>query len=331
MSTYLLIFVAALVLAIAATPLARRLALRAGIINAPKANRFSTKAIPMLGGVAMYAAFILAVILFADRAYISQMIGILVGATWVSLLGVWDDRAALHPLIKFTGQILGALILVMTGVTVEFLRQPALNATVTVLWVVGITNAINFLDNMDGLSSGVAAIASLFFLLLAALNGQILVGMLAAALLGASLGFLIYNFNPASIFMGDAGSLFIGFVLAAVGIKLRFPENIDAVTWMVPVLVLGLPIFDTTLITLSRLRRRVPFYIGGKDHLSHRLVKLGLSTRGAVLACYALAALLGLLALFVSSAGIVVAYTLAVAGALVALFALVWLETKLVV
>jgi len=330
MSTYLLIFAAALVLAIAATPLARQLALRVGIINVPKSNRFSTQAIPMLGGLAMYAAFILAVILFADRVYISQMLGILVGATWVSLLGVWDDRRALNPLIKLGGQILGALILVMTGLTVEFLRQPVLNAVVTVLWVVGITNAINFLDNMDGLSSGVAAIASLFFLLLAALNGQILVGSLAAALLGASLGFLIYNFNPASIFMGDAGSLFVGFVLAAVGIKLRFLNNSDIVTWMVPVLVLGLPIFDTTLITLSRTRRRVPFYVGGKDHLSHRLVKLGLSTRGAVLACYALATILGLLALLVSFTGILEAYTLAVVVALIAIGALIWLETKLV-
>jgi UDP-GlcNAc:undecaprenyl-phosphate GlcNAc-1-phosphate transferase len=331
MSTYLLIFAAALVLAIAATPLARQLALRVGIINVPKSNRFSTQAIPMLGGLAMYAAFILAVILFADRVYISQMLGILVGATWVSLLGVWDDRRALNPLIKLGGQILGALILVMTGLTVEFLRQPVLNAAVTILWVVGITNAINFLDNMDGLSSGVAAIASLFFLLLAALNGQILVGSLAAALLGASLGFLIYNFNPASIFMGDAGSLFVGFVLAAVGIKLRFLNNSDIVTWMVPVLVLGLPIFDTTLITLSRTRRRVPFYVGGKDHLSHRLVKLGLSTRGAVLACYALATILGLLALCISFTGALEAYGLAVVVALVALIALVWLEIKLVV
>ena len=131
--------------------------------------------------------------------------------------------------------------------------------------------------------------------------------------------------------MGDAGSLFIGFVLAAVGIKLRFSENVDVVTWMVPVLVLGLPIFDTTLITLSRTRRRVPFYVGGKDHLSHRLVKFGLTTRGAVLACYVIAAILGLLAIVISQANANQAYTIAIVLAIVALSAFVWLEKKLIV
>jgi UDP-GlcNAc:undecaprenyl-phosphate/decaprenyl-phosphate GlcNAc-1-phosphate transferase len=322
MATFLLIFATALVFAIGATPLARRIALRAGIINEPKTNRFSTRRIPMLGGIAMYAAFVVAVLLFADRFYVPQMVGILIGATWVSFLGVWDDRKLLKPFVKLSGQILGALILVFTGVSIEFLHQPILNALVTVIWVIGITNAINLLDNMDGLSGGIAAIAAFFFLALAALNGQILVGTLAAALLGAALGFLLYNFNPASIFMGDAGALFIGFILSAVGIKLRFPANVDLVTWMVPVLVLGLPIFDTTLVTISRLRRRVPIYVGGKDHTSHRLVKLGLTTRETVLTLYLVAAAFGVVAMFVSLSDAMTAYILVAFVALVALVAL---------
>ena len=322
MSNLLLIFAAALVCAIGATPIARQVALRLGIINEPAGNRFSNKRIPMLGGIAMYAAFIIAVLLFAEQFYISQMLGILVGATWVSFLGIWDDRKMLNPLVKFAGQILGALILIMTGVQVEFLHQPMLNAVITIVWVLGITNAINFLDNMDGLSGGVAAIAAFFFLALAALNGQILVGMLSAAMLGAALGFLLYNFNPAIIFMGDAGSLFIGFILAAIGIKLRFPANTDLVTWMVPVLVLGVPIFDTTLVTLSRVRRRVPIYVGGKDHTSHRLVRLGLSPRASVLVLYCVSAACGVLALIVAQADLVTAYALAGVVALIALIAL---------
>jgi len=329
MSTLILIFAAALVFAIGGTPVARRLALRLGVINEPTAARFGTRRIPLLGGIAIYGAFIVALLLFADRFFIAQMVGILVGATWVSFLGIWDDRVTLHPLAKLLGQILGALVLVATGVTVEFLRQQILNVAVTVVWVVGITNALNLLDNMDGLCGGVAAIASLFFLLLAVMNGQILVGSLAAALLGASLGFLLYNFNPASIFMGDAGALFLGFVLAAVGIKLRFPSNIDLVTWMVPVFVLGLPIFDTTLVVLSRLRRRVPFYVGGKDHLSHRLVRMGLTTREAVMALYLIAGASGVLAIFVTQADLLEAYVVAGVAAVAALVALWKLERTL--
>lgn len=328
MTTFLLIFATALVFAIGATPIARQIALRLGVINAPQGNRFSAKRIPLFGGVAMYAAFILALLLFADRFYVSQMIGILIGATWASFLGIWDDHAMLNPIVKLAGQILGALMLIVSGVTVEFLHHPILNGVITIAWVIGITNAVNFLDNMDGLSGGVAAIASLFFLLLAILNRQILVGSLAAAMLGASLGFLLYNFNPASIFMGDAGSLFIGFVLAAVGIKLRFPENNDAVTWMVPVLVLGLPIFDTTLVVISRLRRRVPFYVGGKDHSSHRLVRLGLTTRGAVLVSYVASAVLGALALFIAQANVTEAYSIGALVALGGLIALWQLESR---
>jgi UDP-GlcNAc:undecaprenyl-phosphate GlcNAc-1-phosphate transferase len=205
------------------------------------------------------------------------------------------------------GQVLAGAILILAGVKIHLFPWEWLNAAITLFWVLGITNALNLLDNMDGLSGGVAAVAAGFFLLLAASSGQYLVSVLAAALLGACLGFLRYNFNPASIFMGDAGSLFLGFILAALGIKLRFPSppfphNADQITWMIPVLVLGVPIFDTTLVVISRLRRRLnPFSTPGKDHLSHRLVSLGMTRREAVLTIYVLAFGLGMIAVLLST------------------------------
>jgi UDP-GlcNAc:undecaprenyl-phosphate GlcNAc-1-phosphate transferase len=246
-----------------------------------------------------------------------------VGAAWVSVLGAWDDRWGLRPIYKLIGQIAAAVILIVAGVQVNFLPSPYLNWAVTVIWVVGMTNAINFLDNMDGLSSGIAAIASAFFLLLAVQSGQYLVGGLAAALLGASAGFLLYNFNPASIFMGDTGSLFLGFMLAALGVKLRFPGNAAIVTWMVPVLVLGLPIFDTTLAVFSRIRRGLHPVTPGKDHVSHRLVHMGFTQREAVMALYLVSGMLGMVAQFVTHANMTEAYMLGGAVLVVAAYG-VW-------
>jgi UDP-GlcNAc:undecaprenyl-phosphate GlcNAc-1-phosphate transferase len=309
MSTLMLIFATALVFAIGATPVARRVALRAGIVAPPGARRIHQTPIPLLGGVAMYGAFMLALVLFADRFYISQIVGIVVGATWVSFLGIWDDRVGLRASLKLIGQILAALILVVTGVAIDLFHQPLLDTVITLFWVIGITNAMNLLDNMDGLSGGVAAVAAAFFLLLAAANGQYLVGSLSAALLGVAIGFLIYNFNPASIFMGDTGSLFLGFMLAATGIKLRFPGHPLLATWFIPIIVLGLPIFDTTLVFVSRLRRGLnPLTNPGTDHLSHRLVARGFTRREAVLILYLVAGALGVMAMFCAQAGVLESY-----------------------
>ncbi len=304
MATLMLIFGAALVIAIGGTPLAKRLAVRVGAVDQPAARKIHTSPVPLLGGLAMYGAFMLALVLFADRFYIPQLIGIVIGASWVSLLGIWDDRVGLSAGIKLAGQVFGALILIATGVTADVFHIPALDIAISLVWIVGITNAMNLLDNMDGLSGGVAACASAFFLLIASLNGQYLVGSLAAALLGASVGFLLYNFNPASIFMGDTGSLFLGYMLAAVGLKLRYTGHPDVVTWLTPLLVLGLPIFDTTLVFVSRLRRGLnPLTHPGTDHLSHRLRARGLTARETVLTLYLVSVVLGVLALFVGQAG----------------------------
>jgi UDP-GlcNAc:undecaprenyl-phosphate GlcNAc-1-phosphate transferase len=323
MATLLLIFATALVFAFSGTPIARRLAVRVGIVALPGAHRVHTGAIPLLGGVAIYGAFLVALILFADRFFIPQLISIVVGATWVSLLGALDDRVGLSAGVKLLGQIFGALILIVTGVTVDLLHQPILDGAITMFWIVGITNAMNLLDNMDGLSGGVAAVASAFFLLISALNGQYLVGSLSAALLGASIGFLVYNFNPATVFMGDTGSLFLGFILAAVGIKLRFQAP-ALFTWFIPIILLGLPIFDTTLVFVSRLRRGLnPLTHPGTDHLSHRLVARGFTKREAVMMSYLVAGALGVLAMFCAQAGNIENYVIA-AMVLIAGLAALW-------
>lgn len=327
MSTYLLIFAAALVLAVGITPLFRRLALHTGVVDNPNARKIHKNPVPLLGGAAIYGAVILAIVLFSDVFRLSQFLGILLGATFVSFLGIWDDSRGLRPLFKLMGQIAAAVFLIATDVRGEIFPEPWMNYSLTILWVVGITNAMNLLDNMDGLSGGIAAVAAAFFFLFAAMSGQYLVASLAIALLGACLGFLRYNFNLASIFMGDTGSLFLGFVLAALGIKLRF-GNVVSITWMIPIIVLGVPIFDTTLVTISRLRRGLnPLTTPGKDHVSHRLVAMGLTRREAVLTLYLLCCALGMVAMLVSQLRVVTeAYV--IAGILVALavLALVKLE-----
>jgi len=324
---YLLMALSAFALAVGVTPLVRKLAVRIGIVDQPSARKIHSKAIPLLGGAALYLAFIITLVILGDRAYVRQTIGILLGATICSFMGLWDDHRGLSAFIKLIGQLIAAAILVVSGVQVQVLPFFALNVAVTLLWVVGITNAFNLLDNMDGLSGGVGAVASAFFLLLAAMSGQYLVGALAAALLAACLGFLVYNVNPASIFMGDTGSLFLGFMLAAAGIKLRFPDNVHFVTWMIPVIVLGLPIFDTTLVVISRLRRGVnPLTTPGKDHVSHRLVSMGFTQREAVLILYLVCCILGVVAMYLTQATVIEGYVVGGATVLAGLYFLWRLE-----
>lgn len=323
MTIYLLVFAGALVLAMGATPVARFLAPRVGVIDQPEARKIHARPVPRLGGAAILVTVLLVSVVVGERHNFDQFGSILVGATGISFIGLIDDRWGLPPLIKLVGQIAVALLLYVSGVYVSAFRLPVLNLITTVFWMVYITNAINLLDNMDGLAGGVAAIAAAHFALMCAFSGQYLVGALSIALLGACLGFLFYNLNPASIFMGDSGSLFLGFVLAATGIKLRFPENVTFVTWMVPVLVMGIPVFDTALVIISRLRRRVnPLTNPGQDHLSHRLVAAGMDKREAVLALYVISFVMGLLAIFVTRASIVEGYIGGGAAALTGLYGL---------
>jgi UDP-GlcNAc:undecaprenyl-phosphate GlcNAc-1-phosphate transferase len=311
-------------------PFAKRIALRLGFIDHPDDRKVHTSPLPRLGGVAIYIGCILALLL-SDRFYLSQLMSIMIGATIVSFLGIWDDYRTLKPLVKLGGQTLAGLILIYSGIKVNFLPYETLNIIATLGWVIAITNALNLLDNMDGLSGGVATIACTFYFLIAVMTGQYLVASLTAALLGACLGFLYYNFNPASIFMGDSGSLFIGFLLATVGIKLRFPSNVAFVTWMVPVMVLGLPLFDTTLVIISRLRRGLnPLTTPGKDHVSHRLVKMGASHREAVLVLYLACCCFGLVAMFLMHANLFEGYLIGLLLCIMAVYA-IWRMEKILV
>lgn len=326
-----LILMVAATFSIAATPLAKWVALRTGVVSIPRTRDMHVAPVPLLGGAAIYGGFVIALLLFGDFAFIRELIAILLGATLISLFGLADDRWGISAAVKALGQILAGIILILGGTQVQLFPEPWLNWIITILWVVGITNALNFLDNMDGLSGGVATIAAAFFLLLAAMNvpRQFLVGAMAAALIGGCVGFLRYNLNPANIFMGDTGSLFIGFILAALAVKLRFPANEPVVTWLVPLCVLGVPIFDTTLVVVSRIRRGVnPFTTAGKDHLSHRLVALGMTKREAVLTCYLIAGGCGMVGTYLTQAQFSEAYGV-FGGLLVALIiGVTWFERR---
>ncbi|HMO58590.1 MAG TPA: MraY family glycosyltransferase [Roseiflexaceae bacterium] len=329
MEQILLIFTAALIFSILGTPLARRIAIRTGIVDAPAARKLQADPVPLLGGAAIYAAFVVALILFGDQAFVRELIGILLGATLVSLFGLADDRWGLGAYLKLAGQLVAGVILLIGGTQVRLFNDEWLNWAITLIWVVGMTNAFNLLDNMDGLSGGVTIVAAAFFLLLAAMGGQFLVGAMAAALIGACIGFLRYNLNPATIFMGDTGSLFLGFVLAALAIKLRFPSNVPWITWLVPVCVLALPIFDTTLVSVSRLRRGLnPLTTPGKDHLSHRLVALGLTRREAVLSCYLAGGVCGMVAVYIAQSSFPDGYVAAALLGGCAIAVLLWLEYR---
>jgi UDP-GlcNAc:undecaprenyl-phosphate GlcNAc-1-phosphate transferase len=331
MTQLLLIFLTALTFSVLATPLARRIALYAGVVDAPAARKIHSAPVPLLGGAAMYGAFVLALVLFGHLFFVQELIGIVLGATLISLFGLADDRWGLHAYLKLGGQMLAGVILIIGGAQVQLFAQPWLNWLITLLWVVGVTNALNLLDNMDGLSGGVTTVAAAFFLLFAVMGRppQVLVGALAAALIGACIGFLRYNLNPATIFMGDTGSLFLGFLLAALGIKLRFPSNVPWITWLVPVCVLALPIFDTTLVTVSRLRRGLnPLTAAGKDHLSHRLVALGMTRREAVLTCYLIGGVCGMFAVYIAQSSVPDGYVAAGALLLAGIAGVVWFEQR---
>jgi UDP-GlcNAc:undecaprenyl-phosphate/decaprenyl-phosphate GlcNAc-1-phosphate transferase len=304
----LIAFGIALVASLGLTVPVRHLAIRYGMVDRPGPRKVHLSPMPLLGGIAIYLGFLLAILLAVHGAPKQQIAGILTGATLVAIIGFMDDGGLLHHQIKlFVGMPAAALFLVATGIRAQLFSQfipgapgAILDACFTVLWVMGITAAFSILDHMDGLCAGIAAVAAAFFTLSAAMNGQTMVRTLGAATLGAALGFLCWNFNPAKIFMGDGGAMFLGFLMATLGLKVHPDGPSLPINWLVPILILAVPIFDTTLVSISRSRRGLlPFTSPGKDHTAHRLSNVGLGHRGAVLAMYFAASCCGTLGLVI--------------------------------
>lgn len=327
--SFILVFVIALTVTAASIPWLRRTAIAIGFVDAPDRHKVHKAPVPLMGGVAIVAGAILATLLVLRGRIPPQIMGAVLAGALVSMIGLIDDRLKVSPGIRLLVQFVAFLILIAFGLRIRLPIPDALNYVLTFLWLVGITNAINLMDNMDGLSAGVAGVAAAFMTLMGAMNGQYLVSSLAAAILGACIGFLRYNFTPARIFMGDAGAYFLGFWLAVLGIQLRFPQNVNFVTWMVPVMILGLPILDTSLVVISRLRRGIHPFRGGKDHLSHRLVARGFSQREAVLILYLAAGIFGMVGLFITQATVGEGYFIGGLVTLICLYAIWRLESPL--
>jgi UDP-GlcNAc:undecaprenyl-phosphate GlcNAc-1-phosphate transferase len=287
----------AFLLCVAATPVVIHLARRFGFVSEPKADRWHSRPTPLLGGTVIYAGVTASVLLFGTLS--REMIGVLVGGSLIFLLGLTDDLLQIKPSTKFLGEILASCVVLYAGLGLDLIPNPFLNLFLTLLWLVAITNAFNLLDNMDGLAVGVAAISSLTTFVFSLVQGLPEISVLSMAVLGASLGFLLFNFNPAKIFMGDCGSLFLGFTLACTTILGSWEQasNLFAIL-AIPSLALGVPIFDTLLVTTSRILSGRSVAVGGRDHTSHRLVALGMSERKAVLSLYALCVFLGSIAIF---------------------------------
>ena len=296
------------------TPLSRQIAMRLGVVDKPSQRKIHLDNKPLMGGLAIYVAFTLSLLLFSPPAHLVQFGALLAGAAFLALVGLLDDRYNLGIRIRLVVQVVAALTVIAAGIHISLFKTSWLDYPLTVLWIVTLTNAVNFLDNMDGLTAGLSAIAAAFFMAIAYTEGLTLVSSLAAAVLGSAVGFLVYNFNPASTFMGDMGALVLGFVLAILGIKLEFGEQPLGVTWMVPLLVLALPLFDICLVVVTRIAEGRSPGEAGKDHTSHRLMSLGLSQRQTLLVLYGACVFFGALGYIVSVAPTGIAFRVGVAG-----------------
>ena len=307
------LFAAALI-ALISTPVVRSLAVRVGAVDVPKdGRRMHDHPIPRMGGLAIFFGFILSVLIFLPLT--PQLQGMLLGGVVIVILGIFDDIFALPAMPKFLVQIGAALIAVLFGNTIEVLSNPNifssdpfwvlgwLEIPISVLWIVGITNAVNLIDGLDGLACGVSTISSMTLMVIALRVAEPDVAILTAALAGGCIGFLPYNLNPAKIFMGDTGSTFLGFILAVVSIQGLF-KFYAIFSFAVPFLMLGLPIFDTCFAIIRRLAKGQSPMAPDRGHIHHRLIDMGFSQKQAVATLYVISAILGLSAVVLTTIGV---------------------------
>lgn len=285
---YFLTFFSALILGYLLTPLARKIALRFNLMDRPRVPvKVHREPTPYLGGAAVYLAFLIPVVIigFFTSNLSQRMVGILFGGTIIMALGLADDLKGLPVSTRFLVQILAASVLILFGIRLEFIGNPYVALALTIIWVVGITNAFNLIDIMDGLSAGIAFIAASAFLFISLPTQQTFVILASAALAGSALGFLRYNFAPARIFMGDTGSLFLGFTLGALSIGTSYTAQ-NPIALLSPILILGIPIYDTLLVMALRTKRKRSIFRGSPDHLALRLEALGIDRKYVVLILY---------------------------------------------
>lgn len=311
MKNYILPFFVAVFISLVMTPLVRRLAIKIGALDIPKDDRrIHNKPMPLIGGLAIYIAVVFATLMFLpiDRSLISIMIG----GSIIVCSGIIDDMKGMSPKLKLLFQIIAGGVLVLGDVKVDAITNPFSHGNIlldlrwfsipiTLFWVVGITNTLNLIDGLDGLSAGVAMISSISFMLVAGKFENLDVTVLSGIVAGACLGFLPYNFNPAKIFMGDTGALFLGFMLAAISIE-GVMKSVATIAIIVPILILGVPIFDTTFAIFRRLLSGQSIVSADKGHLHHRLLNMGFSQRQTVLILYGISAIFGTFAVIVAKA-----------------------------
>ena len=318
-------------MALVSSPAALRLSKRMNLLDVPgsSSHKVHAAATPMAGGLVIAFALLVCAIWFKWLSAV-QLLGILLGSLVVFGFGLWDDAKGLGAPRKLIGQGLGAAILIATGTRIHLFQSEAVNLTLTVLWVVGVVNAFNFVDSMDGLAVGIGAVTAAFFMLVAVESNQPTLSALAASILGACLGLYLLNVMPAQMFLGDSGSQQLGLLLAAIGVAYN-PVGLERLTsWFVPILVLGVPIFDMALVVLSRLRGRRPVYRAGQDHTYHRLVSLGLDPSRAVAVMHTAAAVAGLVAFIALGSEVLLANLIFLACVLVGVGLVVFFEARAV-
>ena len=314
-SNILFILVVSFILTFMATPMVKFLAERFGVVDVPKDNRrMHKKSMPLMGGLAMFYGFVVSIAVFVPVS--RELIGLFLGSTIIVVVGIIDDKKNLHPIPKLVFQIIAALIAVYFGHSIKFFSNPFDGSAfpsvlstpyaeiISVIWIIGITNAVNFIDGLDGLAAGVSSIASLSILLISIIMGNSAVTPIAAALVGCCVGFLPFNSNPAKIFMGDTGSTFLGYTLAVISIQGLF-KGYALISFVLPILVLGLPLFDTLFAIIRRIVHGQSPMTADRGHLHHRLIDLGLNQKQAVAIMYSISSLLGIGSVVMAARGLV--------------------------